>query len=392
MKYLKFVILLLILCNISGYSLVRYSAGLGIVLNYSISVFIIIYYALCKKERPNIHFIIFGTLFFLISVFVNAQFSGTFLITFVKYFIFIIMMSTVLRDVKNEDIYGILLIGCLSIIYEAIFVTRSGAPSSGLYLNANFAAYTCILGYSMGLAIKNQSLKIPGQILFTIAGLLTFSITFLIIWLLINLLSVFANTKNIVKLFVCLALLAVFISFGDRLRLNAQRMNVFSGVSGGTVEGKLKEGARTETWTLYYDKILKNPIWGNGYGQIAEGEDIHFTIQVDVHNTFLMIMGEAGIFALLYFLWIYGYITMNSLYFFEQNPSVFYVSFALIFYMLTSHKYFDDYLVLFTSLWLYQEVYKMKSIGWRKTRVIIRSPGKFKQPLEEELLSQYHLN
>ncbi|WP_316814811.1 hypothetical protein [Pedobacter nyackensis] len=302
------------------------------------------------------------------------------------------MMSTVLRDVKNEEIYGILLIGCLSIIYEAIFVTKAGDISSGLYLNANFAAYVCVLGYSMGLTVNNKNLKIIGQILFTVAGLVTFSITFLVVWLLINLLSVFANTRNIVKLAVCLVFLAAFISFGDKLHLNTQRMNAFSGVSGATIEGKLNEGAGTETWTLYYDKILKNPIWGNGYGQIAEGEDIHFTIQVDVHNTFLMIMGEAGIFALFYFLWIYGYVTMSSLHFFEQNPSIFYVSFALIFYMLTSHKYFDDYLVLFTSLWLYQEVYKMKNIGWRKTRVIIRSASKFKESREEELLKQYHLN
>lgn len=302
------------------------------------------------------------------------------------------MMSSVLRYAKNEEIYGILLIGCLSIIYEAIFVTGSGGISTGLYLNPNLAAYTCILGYAFGLTIKNKSLKAIGQVLFTVAGLVTFSITFLIIWLLINLFSVFANTKNIYRFIGCLTLLAAFVSFGDKLHLNKQPTEVFSGISGGRIDDNAIKGGRAETWTLYYDKILENPLWGNGYGQTAKAENVHFTFQIGIHNIFVMIMGEAGIFALCYFLWIYGYVTMKSLYFFKQNPSVFCISFALILYMLTSRNYFDDYIVLFTSLWLYHEIYKMKSANWLKTRIIVRASGSGKESNEENLIRQYHLN
>jgi hypothetical protein len=341
---------------------------------------------------PVIHFITFGILFFLISFIINAQFSISFLVTIIKYFIFITMMSTVLKDVKGEEVYSLLLLGCLSVIYEAVLVTNPGDTSSGFYLNANFAACASIIGYAFSLTITNKKLKTIGQILFTISGFVTFSIIFLFLWILINLLSVFANTRSIYKLVVYLCLLVVFISFADKLHLSKHRLSSLPGVSGKKIDDKLKAGRPSETWALYYDKILKNPIWGNGYGQTVGEADIRFTIQVGVYNTFLMIMGQAGVFALLYFLWIYGYITMNGLHFFKRNPNVFFLSLALILYLLTSHDYFDNYLVLFTSLWLYHEIYKMKKTSWRNPRVIIMPSGKIKEPSEENLLRQYHLN
>lgn len=392
MKYLKFLVLLLILCNLPGYASMHHNPVLGAMLSYCTFFAIIAYYFLNRKEKPVIHFLIFGTLFFTISLIVNAQFSTLLLITFARYFIFMITISTVLRDLKSEEIYSVMLIGSLSIIFEAIFINGIGSKSTGFYMNASFAAFVCVFGYALGLTLKNKNLKNIGQIVFTVAGLLTYSITFLLIWGLIHLLSLFTDARNIYKLAVCVALFAVFISFSDKVQLNKQLIPAASTLSEMNMDRKLGENDPNENWVLNFEKILENPIWGKGYGKTSANEDIRFTVQVGVHNTFSMIMAEAGVFALIYFLWIYGNLLVNGLYFFKQKPAIFLISFALMLYMLTSYQYFESYLVLFTSLWLYHEIYKMKKINWPKARMIIRSTEKVKERGEEYLLKQYHLN
>ncbi|WP_316811950.1 O-antigen ligase family protein [Pedobacter heparinus] len=396
MKMLKRFILLLILCNLPGYSLVQSGATLGSLLSYSTFLAIIAYYFLAEKEKPVIQFVILGIGFSLISLLVDAQYSDTFLVTFTKYLIVIIMLPSLIKDLKPEEVYVILLVGCSSIIYEAVFVSGIGGRYSGVYLNANLAAYSCIFGYAFGLSIKNKRLKLIGQLLFSIGGLVTFSRTFLLIWVLINLLSILLNYKNVYKIFVCIGLFALFITFGDRFDLNTQRLTAFSDILSGKIDAKMKEGARTETWALYYDKILSHPLWGSGYkafsGQTAGGEIDTFTVRVGVHNTFLMIIGEAGIFVFLLFLWIYGYLLVNGIYFFKKNPSIFFITFSLILFMMTLHNYFDNYLVLFTSLWLYHETSKMKNYTWNRGREIVSLAENPAHRRNEILLGQYHLN
>lgn len=366
MQYLKILILLLLFCNVPSYTMVNVNPVVSSMLSYGTFLAMITYFWLSDKQMPIIHFILFGVLFSFISLAAGAHFSETFLVTFIKYFLFIITASTVLKDVKPVEIYIILLIGSLSIIFEAIFITGIGGRYSGFYLNPNLAGFTCILGYALGLTIDVKKVKIPGQILLSIAGLVTFSRTFLLIWILINLMSVLVSYKNIFKIVVCLILFVLFLSFGDRLDLNTKRLEGFSSILSGKVDHNLKEDSRTETWSLYYEKVVDNPVWGNGYRSFSGetgGSDAtgRFVIKMGVHNTFLMIVGEAGIFLLIYFLWIYGYIFVNGFRYFKVNPSIFFLSFSLIAFMLTSHNYFDNYLVLFTSLWLFHEAEKLKN-------------------------------
>ncbi|MCX2449916.1 O-antigen ligase family protein [Pedobacter sp. PLR] len=396
MKLIKLAILLLIFCNLPSYALIHFDGGVGSMLSYSIFLLIIGYYLLGEKEKPIIPFLVFGVLFSFISLMVSSQFSDTFLVTFIKYFIFIIMAPSVIRDVKGIDIYCILLIGSLSILYEAAFVIGIGGRYSGFYLNPNLAGCACILGYAVGLSIEQKKIRFVGQLLFSIAGLVTFSRTFLLIWVLINLLSLFISYKNIYRMLACVALFAVFLSFGNKLDLNLKRLNAFSEILDGKIDNDLKEGSRTETWALYYDKIIDHPIWGNGYhsfsGQSAGVETNRFVVKLGVHNTFLMIAGEAGIFVLLYFLWIYGYILVNGLHFFKKNPSIFFLSFSLVLFMLTTHNYFDNYLVLFTSLWLYHQTYKLRSASTSKVDVLFSPLRNEAVPEDNKLVGQYKLN
>lgn len=374
MKLLKFAVLLLIFCNLPSYTLIHVNAGIGSMLSYSIFLLIIAYFFLGEKEKPSLPFMVFGILFSMISLMVSTQFSDGFPITFFKYFIFIIMVPTVIKDVKNVDIYCVLLIGSLSILYEAALVTGIGGRYSGFYLNPNLAGCACVLGYAIGLTIEQKKLRFVGQLLFSFAGLVTFSRTFLIIWILINLFSLLISYKNVYRMLACLALFTIFLSFGNKLDLNLKRLNAFSEILDGKIDSDLKEGSRTETWALYYDKILDQPLWGNGYhsfsGQSAGAEDDRFVVKLGVHNTFLMVLGEAGIFPLLYFLWVYGYLLVKGVQFFKQNPSIFLLSFSLVLFMLTTHNYFDNYLILFSSLWLYHQTYKLRSAS--KAEVVLR--------------------
>src|SRR5690606_25394290 len=137
--------------------------------------------------------------FFLLSIIVSAQNDDGYLVTLIKYFIVIVMGASVVSNTTMEDIYIVLLLGCFSIIFESIFIEGIGGRYRGYYINPNAAGYACILGYSLSFSINNKKLKIIGQLLFSIAGFLTFSRTFLFIWILVNLISLLINYKNVYK-------------------------------------------------------------------------------------------------------------------------------------------------------------------------------------------------
>jgi hypothetical protein len=371
MKYLRIIILILIFCNLPSFFLAKSSAALGQIFSYSLFLLIIVYYFINDNKKLVVPFIVLGLLFFIISIMVSTQYSDTYLVTLFKYFIFIIMGAAVVKDTTKEEMYIILILGCLSILYEFMFIEGIGGRYMGVYLNPNTAGYACILAYSLSFSIDNKKLKIFGQILFSIAGFVTFSRTFLIIWILINLFSLFINYRNVYKVIIGVTLFSLVLSLGSRFDLSAKRLNAFSGILEGKVNDDLKAESRDKTWAHYYDKILTNPVFGNGYqsfsGEIIGRENTKFTARIGVHNTFLMIIGEAGFFVLLCFMWINGVFLITGIRLFGQNPLIFLVSFSLIMYMLTNHNYFENYFELFVSLWLYFQVESWKNADDKAT-------------------------
>lgn len=370
MKYLKLIILLLVFCNLPSYFLIKTNAVIGQILSYSTFLLLIVYYYFSEHKKAITPFIVFGLLFFLISIMVNSQNDEGYLVTLTKYFIFIIMGVSVVTDTTKDDIFLVLLFGCLSIIFESIFIEGIGGRYRGFYINPNAAGYACILGYSLSFSINNKTLKIIGQILFSIAGFVTFSRTFLLIWILVNLLSLLINYKNVYKILIGVVLFGLFLSFGEKLDLSTKRIHAFSGILEGKANDDLTEDSRTETWSRYYNQILDNPVWGNGYhsfsGEIFGPDYNSFTVRNGVHNTFLMVIGEAGFFVLAYFLWIYGCFLISGVKMFRDNPAIFLVSFSLIMYMLTNHNYFENNLVLFVSMWLYIQIDMDKKVDEKK--------------------------
>ncbi|MEQ7799397.1 O-antigen ligase family protein [Pedobacter sp. ASV1-7] len=365
MKYIRIIIIFLIFCNIPSYFLAKASASLGQLLSYTTFLLVIAYYLLSDNKKLVMPFIILGILFFLVSILVSAENTETYMITMVKYFIIVVMGAAMVNDITREEMYVVLLLGCLSIIHESIFIEGIGGRYRGFYLNPNAAGFACIIGYCLSFSINDKRLKIIGQLLFSIAGFMTFSRTFLLIWVLINLFSLLISYKNVYKIAIGVVLFSLFLSFGSKLDLSAKRLHAFSGILNGKVNDDLKEESREETWAHYYNKILVNPILGNGYhsfsGETSGKENNKFTIRNGVHNTFLMVIGEAGFFVLLYFLWIYSAFLVNGMRMFSDNPMIFLVSFSMIMYMLTNHNYFDNYLVLFVSIWIYIQIDRWKS-------------------------------
>jgi O-antigen ligase len=158
-------------------------------------------------------------------------------------------------------------------------------------------------------------------------------------------------------------LFSLFVSLGDNFDFNSRRLDAFTSILDGKISDEMVEDSRTQIWALYYYKVLNKPFFGNGYlsfsgktDGIGENSD---SIQ-GAHNTFLMILGESGIFVFLYFTAIYGGFIVSGIRVFKDEPFIFLISFSLFMYMLTSHNYFDNYITLFVSLWLYLKIDKKK--------------------------------
>ena len=359
MKYLKLIILLIIFWNLPSFAAVNVNALTGSILSYGTFFLIIVYYFFNKKEKPIVSFIFLGLLYFLISVLVDTVNTENFITTFIKYFIFIIMGIKVVKDTTDTGIYIFLLLGSLSIIYESIFVTDIGGRFSGFYLNPNSAGFICILGYCFSLSIDNKTLKILGQILFSIAGFVTFSRTFFLVWVLINIISLSISYKNAYIIIMGLVLFSFFLSFGVKFDFNTRRLEAFSRLLDGEISDEMGEDSRTQIWALYYERIYESPIFGNGYlsfsgNTFGRGESAYY--DEGVHNTPLLIIGEAGVFTFLYFIWIYGGFLAKGIRMYKNEPLIFLVSFSLFMYMLTNHNYFNNYLILFISIWLWMKV------------------------------------
>jgi O-antigen ligase len=208
-----------------------------------------------------------------------------------------------------------------------------------------------------------------GQIFFSIAGLVTFSRTFLLLLFLISIVSLSISYKNSYRIAIGVVLFSLFLSTADKYDFDSRRLKAFSAILDGKLSEEMTEGSRSQTWELYYDKILDKPIFGNGYLSFSGknyGSDENLYSLQGVHNTFLMAIGEAGILAFLYLVSIYGGFVVKGIRKFNDEPLIFLVSFSLLMYLLTIHNYFDNYLILFVSIWLWMKINRKEIIVEKK--------------------------
>ncbi|CAN0573482.1 unnamed protein product, partial [Ectocarpus sp. 12 AP-2014] len=225
---------------------------------------------------------------------------------------------------------------------------------SGFFLNPNTAGIVCLLGMAISFTLKSPYWRILGQLTFTLAGILTLSRTFIVIWIFINLLAIYKDRKNLLVPMVGAMALIVMITFTDRKLFAADRFDALIAFFGdGQVQTKtVNNDSRSQTWALYYDLVFEKPIIGNGYKSFQ----IKNNKYPGAHNTYLMIIGESGVVPFLLFTSIFLYLLKYSLLHFKKEPSLLYALLVVSLNLMVSHTFFSNYQSIALSVFIFLRI------------------------------------
>ena len=276
-----------------------------------------------------------------------------------KFLIIAVFAGAILKHTSLKEMYWILLIGASTVIINAVFFPDNYGRYGGVYIDPNAAGFVCIAGYALTYELNKSKDKILGQFVFSLAGFLTFSRTFILIWLLVNLISLKINLKN-ARIFVLGAVvIIIMITFSEALQLNAVRFKQLESIvtNEKVNTSELNEDSRTETWAMFYDYIRDKPFIGNGHGSF-QANGVH---RIGPHNTYLFIIGEAGIIAFSIYLAFQFVLLKKSIQYFNKHPSFIMLFIAQGLFLLTNHNYFTSYYLLFVVLWFYQNIKKAEN-------------------------------
>ena len=321
------------------------------------------FYIINKRTGTNNWLVIIGVLYFIIGSLSGQTFIppiNFYLIIWIKYFIIIICGNELLKRTSTKEMSIFLLIGAFSIILQ-IFLFNNPLEDygrySGFYINPNSGGFICILGYALAYSIKNKKFRLFAQWTFTLMGLLTFSRTFILLWIVINLMSVRISIKNVNKLLLGAGLLFTLVAYNSFLPVKNKRLSqITETLSGDSKAAKdLNEGSRFETWEKFYGFIIEEPFVGHGWGAFGGGGLGGF---LGVHNTYLKVLGEAGIIPLLLIIFYFVYLIQRSYKIFLQSPYLLFMSICLAGVLMTNHNFFTDGYLIFVALWIYADLTK----------------------------------
>lgn len=355
MRILKYICFALVVLNLPSVALSAYGGGVGSLLSYLTILFLILYYFFGKKTRPNWWLIIISILFFMIGGFQFIGLTSGFIYDTIKYFIYLICAYEMAKNISVSEYNFFLLIGSATIILEAVMFTSDFGRYSGFYLAPNEAGFICITGYATTYGLKNAGIKLTGQFICTLAGLLTFSRTFIFIWLLINVISLKISIKNIRIFGLGFLIISTLFFIDEMVGLNNPRFEQLKSIisnDGGVTSEELSEDSREDTWAKFYDKILDSPFIGNGYGSFS-GKEGHGK---GVHNSFLTVIGEAGILPFILFVAYIGYLIVMSIVYFNKKPNLIMQIIALSLFLMANHNFFTFYYVSFAAMWIQYQI------------------------------------
>ncbi len=368
-KLLKYILLFLVFCNFTAFVLLYMGPTMGSLFSYATSLLLLVYFFFAKPwHKPAIPFVIFGLLFFTISSFSYTETDTTnfFMKESLRFMIAIVCGTELMYRCKPKDFYYIFLFGAFSVILNAVVFPETNALHglirgrySGFYLNPNLAGSACLFGFALSYTIKSKTWQLIGQIAFTLAGIFTLSRTFVIVWLLINLIAIARDKKNLlVPVIGGVVLIGVF-TFTDSKMFETDRFDALeSFFDEGPVKTKtLERDSRTATWALYYDMIMDKPIFGHGFMKLQKRTGN----LPGAHNTYLMVIGEAGIIPFLVLIVLYGYLLLNSFKQFKTRPELFYIMVIVSLAMLVDHHYFFVYNNILLSIYVYLELRKIRA-------------------------------
>ncbi len=364
LELLKYVLLFLLFCNMTAFALVYVGPSMGSFVSYSTSLLLLVYFfASPPWHKPAIPFIIFAILFYAITSFnyTEADTTNYFMKESLRFMIAVVCGTQLLYNCKPKDLFYFFLLGAGSVILNAVFFPEANALHglikgrfSGFYLNPNFAGSACLFGFALSYTIKSRTWRLIGQFAFTLAGIFTLSRTFVIVWLIINLIAIIRDKKNLlVPVIGAVVLIGVF-TFTDSKMFDSDRFNALGSLfDEGPVETKtLEQDSRTATWALYYDMIMDKPIFGHGFLKFQKKTGI----LPGVHNTYLMVIGEAGIIPFLILIGLYSYLLVASFRQFKTRPELFYVMVIISLSMMVGHTYFSTYQNMLLSIYVYVQL------------------------------------
>jgi hypothetical protein len=370
MTIIRYIILFSIFLNIPSWTLVNYNANWSSLFSYTTLLLLIFYYLISnKKVGIPVNIIILGLLYFIISNLVDSTKSENVIAVSIKYFVLICTVQTLIRDSSYKELLIILLIGSFSIFYEILIPNGKYGRYSGFYLNPNTAGFICLIGFWLSEVINLKFFKIFLKLIFLITGLATFSRTFVLILIITILISSLQKKVNIIYIVGVFIILTIFISLSNNFTFNTYRMAAVRSLVSGDFSDNMTHDSRSDTWKKYYNVIINNLFLGNGYLKLS-GKS-HGNINTEgVHNTPLMILGEAGILPFIVFLFFYFKQIIHSFCQIKINEFNFLVIVSIFLYMLTNHNFFDNFIILTTSLWVNYTVnqnasknLKQKSLG-----------------------------
>lgn len=318
-------------------------------------------------RKPLLAFIFLGITYYTIGgINYSEPSSQEYFINFIKFIIVVFCSTEIAKDSKIEEIYITLIFGALSIIIHALVFPNTDAyfgetygRFSGFYLNPNYAAIIALVGFSFSFGIKNSKLKLIGQLVFSFAGILTLSRYFILIWFIINVIASISSKKNLVAP-VLGAIVLSFVLLSGAIKLHADRFEALQSIfSDEEVKTEtINHDSRQDTWATFTEVILEKPFFGNGYRQLQGGNP---DIRVGVHNTYLLVVGEAGIIPLAFLMWIVSFVMLKSLQYFKQNIYYIFLAIVIATSFLVSHTFFIKFSNIFILIYLYLNLLDFKT-------------------------------
>lgn len=348
--------------NLPGFILKHISPVISSILSYFSFLLMLIYFFIEKNKSTNVWMLILGISYFLIgSLSDQAYLVGDrdYYVAIIKYFIIIIGGYQVVKNTTNKELLIPLLIGAFTVFIQMFFFIdpyKDGGRYSGFYLNPNSLGFICMMGYALSFGVSKKW-KLISQISFTFIGFITFSRTFLVVWLLINLLSIKISIKNIRVLAIGLGLFLALLTYNEFLPKKNVRLEAMSNLVTGNGKSNnsnaLKKDSRTQTWAVYYPALFSKPFFGNGYLAFDGGAKVS---TMGPHNAYIKTWGESGIIPISIMLIFYGVLIKKAWSKFEEYPSLFLMLVSFCLFISTNHSYWTNEYLLFFSMWLQYKI------------------------------------
>jgi len=357
MKILKYIILFLIVLNIPEVVVRNFGSSLGTISSYSVFLFLILYYLFTKDRGSlNMPLILIGISYYLISSFQSHWPFKEFAFISIKFFVVIICGNELSKRITALEMSLFFVLGALTIILHPILFANTYGRYSGFYFNPNSAGYIAITSFALTFVRRKGLIKTGKTLISSLGGLMTFSRTFVALWALLNLLSIKIDIKNLKIIFFGIGVVVIIFSVKDILKLNTKRFNEFEALINNDKSGAegLTEDSRTATWSNYYEAIYDKPIYGNGFHYFQGGHLA--TVGVGVHNSFLLIIGEAGILPFMLFVLYFIYLLFYTYRYFKQVPYLFMMTIGLVATLLADHGFFTFYTFPLITMWIHNQI------------------------------------